>query len=116
MPLSDYGIDPGADFEAMYPDLRRVTVTSVQPDTGAALDLVVHGVKAAKLNVMRDTTGARGGEVGVTTCEWWLRVDQLEFALKPKDTLAEEYGPVWVVNSVEEVQGELCRLPCTLKR
>ena len=108
-------VDVGGSFEAHYPDVRRVTVTSIDPLSGAALAAATD-VAAAPLVEGRATTGARGGEVGVTTCDWWVRSDQLGFTLKARDTLTEEGGRVWVVGDVEEFAG-LAKCPgCVLKR
>lgn len=115
MPLSDYGIDPGADFEAYYPDLETVTVLSINAITGATLATATN-VKAAKLIRKRETGSARSGEVWTHRDEFWLRVDALGFTLKPGDRITQAGGTVWLVDEVNEVAGELARCPVTRKR
>ena len=115
--------NPGELFERHYPDVTYVTVTSVDPDTGATL-AEAEGVPAAKLRQAADTVGARTGEVGVTSCEWWFRSDLLGFTPKPRDLLTADPGgeneAVWILDDAKftGVGGvnHLCQSMATKKR
>lgn len=109
------GLDFGADFALLAVGQEPVTVRSVDPDTGAEV-LATEPVPAVQCPLTRDNTGARGGEVGVTSCEWWLRADALGFTLKPRDQVVQASGAAWSLDSVEEVAGALVRCPATKTR
>ena len=114
MPIEDI-IDVGADFDAYYPDLRPVTVQSINAVTGAVLASAAE-VSAAKLLRKVNTEGARGGSVWVNRTEWWFRSDGLEFTVKTQDRVVEADGATWVIDEVNEVAGALVRCPVTRMR
>lgn len=116
-------IDVGGDFERYYPDKIYVTVTDVDPDTGETLT-AAENVPAAKLIETSDTAGARGGEVGVTRCEFVFRCDLLGFNPKPRTLLTVDPGgeaeAVWILDDckLDGVGGvnALCRSMATRAR
>lgn len=109
------GIDFGADFDEMAVGLEPVTVASINALSGAAT-VTTEGVMAAKLIAKRRTGPARSGEVWTNADEFWLRVDQLGFVLKPVDQITRGSGETWIVDEVNEVAGTLVRCPVTKKR
>lgn len=115
MPDPFDSIDVGADFEAFAVGLAAVTVTSVDAIEATTLATAA-GVSAAKLEEVYDSAGARGGEVGVTTCAFWLRAGALGFSLKKRDRITEAGGAVWVVDAIEASYGGLARCPVTKYR
>lgn len=109
------GVDFAADFEKWAQGLEIVTVLSIDATTGDTL-ASKSGVKAAKLIRKRETGPARSGEVWTHRDEFWLRVDQLGFTLKPVDRIVRASGETWIVDDVSEVAGALARCPVTKKR
>jgi hypothetical protein len=111
-------IDFGQDFEDFAVGLQPVTVSSVDPASGAVLATATD-VPAAKLVTMRDSVSARTGEVGVDKCEWWFRADRLEFTPKTRDLITEADGTVWVMDDCQ-LDGiyshELARAKVTKRR
>jgi hypothetical protein len=89
-------IDFGQDFEDFAVGLQPVTVSSVDPASGAVL-ATASDVPAAKLVTMRGSVSARTGEVGVDRCEFWFRANRLDFTPKPRDLITDEGGTVWVI-------------------
>ena len=112
------GIDFGADFESFAVGLKPVTVQSVDAISGEVLE-EVEDVPAARLVRKVQTVPARSGEVWFQGYDFWLRVDELGFDLKPRDRIveaAEQGGATWVIDESAETYGTLVRCPVTKMR
>lgn len=109
------GIDFGQDFEEFAVGLQPVTVESVDAITGDVL-ATAEDVPAARLIRKVQTVPARSGEVWFGGQDYWLRVDQLGFTLKPRDRITEPSGAVWSVDEVGDCFGTLARCPVTRVR
>ena len=101
-------------------DAAGQTVARIDPDTGSTLATSA-GVAALKLT----STGqpvhvGGGGEVGVTTCQFWLRGASVSFVPEARDRITEADGTVWNIDSCERIGygagGTLYRCPVTLAR
>lgn len=89
----------GPDFEAlMAPLLAPVTVSQIDPDTGAAT--ATDTVAALDRTRLREAFAAGGGELGDDTSRFVFRSELLPWTPKARDQIAEADGTVWVATAV----------------
>lgn len=94
-------VDPGADFLVILDDLRPVTVTSVNPDTGATLASAAN-VMALKGETEKKTMGADGGTLPTTGDRWEFPAATVGFEVKEQDRITEAGGTAWLVEVVRK--------------
>jgi hypothetical protein len=106
----------GADFAALMVFNASVTVTQIDPDTGAALATAT-GVPALKRVRRRQETNVGGGELGEDTCRFVVQASAVGFTPKARDQIQEAAGLVWIVTGAELIAfGQLVVMNCQLKR
>jgi hypothetical protein len=90
------------DFEDYAPGTTEVTVQEADADAGT-VGTSSTGVTALK-RVTRYGTGQAGdGEVGATECKFWLRADQVDFAVVARCRVVDAEGITWVVGDADLV-------------
>jgi hypothetical protein len=117
-PFEDAFDQLGADFEALVPGLKPVTVESVDPDTGAAL-VTAADVPALKRGRRRYPFAVAGGELGGDRTRFLFKAARIDATLKAKDRVTEADGTVWTVDErgAELIAfGQIWALNVTLKR
>jgi hypothetical protein len=117
-PFEDAFAQIGDDFEAIMPGLQLVTVTSIDPDSGAAL-VTVTEVPAFERGRRRNPFRVGEGEVGNDQTRFLLKAARLEFLVKGRDTITEADGTSWSVDDrgAELIgKGQIWALNVTINR
>ena len=104
-------VSPGNDFKTWTDGLEPVTLTSVDPDTGATL-AASEGVVALRTPQGGDEQAAGDGGVGYDVLSWSFAAADVAFAVKKRDTVTDGDGVVWIVGNVSLEEFEelyICR-------
>jgi hypothetical protein len=106
----------GADFAALVVFNASVTVTQIDPDSGAATATATN-VPALKRVRRRGETHVPGGELGGDTCRFVVQASAVGFTPKARDEVLDATGLVWIVTSAEVIAfGQLVVMAVQIKR
>lgn len=115
--MAEFPASIGADFEEYAPGTAAVTVSSINPDTGAVL-ATAEGVLALKRTRKRSPFNVGGGgELSADDCRFICRTSVLGFTPKTRDQVTDADSVVWEVKDAELIGfGELVAMNVTRKR
>lgn len=97
--MSTRPVNPGEDYSIVMDGLDTVTVTQINPDTGAVLATSA-AVTAMQRFPRTETVSVGEGEVGATFSSFALVAAGLSFVPKARDQITDADSVVWEIENV----------------
>lgn len=105
--MTPFPADIGQDFAAVVDGLTSVTVTQINPDTGAET-ASCEGVTCLAGDREQETAGVGDGSVPAERTGFTLRASEVSFEPRERDRVTDADGIVWSLDSVSvEGRGSL---------
>lgn len=95
-----FPFDPGLDLFAVADGVELVTVTQLDPDSGATLATSTD-VPCLSPDYRTGSAGVGGGEVGETTATFLLLASAIAFTPKKRDHITQVGGEEWDIDDVK---------------
>lgn len=92
--------DPGVDFALIVDNLESVTVTQINPDTGASVTSSSTVTAFRRAPFRHPVNVGFGGALGFEEMRWILLASDVSFVPRARDSITDSSNVVWDVNQV----------------